>query len=322
MNLQRRLSYGLLLVASFGIACSSKDGEHTHGTPSTNSDGGGNPQATGDLWPVLNDAGVGESESCIYHTDCATQYCLRYSDVPIDPDRQCARAGNIGDMRVTATVRDLLTRDAIADASVSVVGAFAAASNPVAARANAIATLSGDDNGRVDAVAADVNSTPLGVVALTSADGYFLTATGLGAPFSDTTDYPAGNTIHDLWLVSTDTLDNWSTLLAEETELADALPLGEQGGVIAFVRDVMTGEPLAGAVVRSTNDTSDATVRYLTEEGDTFGLDQTSEQGIAIILNPGIGENFGAYLDDQLISTNVAGSASNVVMVVTFQDAP
>jgi hypothetical protein len=322
MNLQRRLTSGLFLISAFSIACSSKDTEHTHGSPSTNSDGGANAQPVADPWPVLNDAGVNEAEACIYHTDCATQYCLRYSDVPIDPDRQCARAGNIGDMRVTATVRDLSTRDAVADASVAVVGAFAAASNPVAARANPIATLSGDDNGRVDAIAAEVNSTPLGVVALASADGYFLTATGLGAPFSDTTDYAAGNTIHDLWLVSSSVLDDWSGLLAEEAALADALPLGEQGGVIAFVRDVMTGEPLAGAVVRSANDASDASVRYLTEDGSAFTEDQTSEQGIALILNPGIGENFGAYLNDELISTNVAGSAPKVVMVVTFQDAP
>jgi hypothetical protein len=74
--------------------------------------------------------------------------------------------------------------------------------------------------------------------------------------------------------------------------------------------------------VRSANDASDASVRYLTEDGSAFTEDQTSEQGIALILNPGIGENFGAYLNDELISTNVAGSAPKVVMVVTFQDAP
>jgi hypothetical protein len=314
MNLRLRLVSSSLLLASFGIACSEKSQ-----TTSTSADGGSLP--TGNLWPVL-DEGADEGEACIYHTDCSTQYCLRYSDVPLDPDRQCARGGNMGDMRVTATVRDLSTRDTVGNASVSVVSAFAAAGNPVAARANAIATVTADDTGVVDGVAADVNSTPLGVVALTSADDYFLTATGLGAPFSGTTDYPAGNSIHDLWLVSADTLDSWSSLLAADTALATALPLGERGGVIAFVRDVMTGEPIAGAVVRSERATSSANVRYLAEDGASFSEDQTSEQGIAIILSPGLGENFGAYLDEVRISTNLAGSAPNAIMVVTMQNAP
>ncbi|HEX2882084.1 MAG TPA: hypothetical protein VHO25_21340 [Polyangiaceae bacterium] len=253
MNLHLLLLCSLILLSSSSTACGSDKSGPSNGSPSANTDGGGSSPATADLWPVLADAGADEAEPCIYHTDCTTQYCLRYSDVPIDPDRQCARAGNIGDMRVTATIRDLSTRDAVGDASVSVVSAFAAASNPVAARANAIATARGNENGVVDAVAKDINSTPLGVVVLTSADGYFLTATGLGAPFSDTTDYPAGNTIHDLWLVSSDALNSWSMLLADDAAIVDALPLGERGGVIAFVRDVMTGEPIAGAVVRSVN---------------------------------------------------------------------
>lgn len=321
MNLGRRLSFTWLLSALSLIACGSSKTANGNGTSTSNTDGGANPDPTSEPWPVLDD-GVDQGDPCLFHTDCSTQYCLRYSDVPLDPDRQCARAGNLGDMRVTATVRDLLTRDPVGNASVFVVSAFAAAGNPIAAQANAIVTAEGDEDGLVDAVAQDVNSTPLGVVALTSADNYYLTATGLGAPFAGTTDYPAGNNIHDLWLVSTDTLDSWSALLAEEAELADALPLGEQGGVIAFVRDVMTGEPIVGAVVRSERETSTASVRYLADDGESFTADQTSDQGIAIILNPGLGENFGAYLGDELISTNLAGSTPNAIMVVTMQNAP
>lgn len=322
MNLRQRLSFTVLLLSAFSLfACGSDKTANRNGTSASNTDGGANPDPTGEPWPVLDD-GVDEGEPCVFHTDCSTQYCLRYSDVPLDPDRQCARAGNLGDMRVTATVRDLLTRDPVGNASVSVVSAFAAAGNPVAAQANAIATVEGDENGVVDAIAQDVNSTPLGVVALTATAGYYLTATGLGAPFAGTTDYPAGNNIHDLWLVSADTLDSWSALLAAETELTEALPLGEQGGVIAFVRDVMTGEPIIGAVIRSERETSTASVRYLADDGVSFTADQTGAQGLAIILNPGLGENFGAYLGNEQISTNLAGSTPNAIMVVTMQDAP
>lgn len=301
------------------VACGSSSSKT--GNNASSSDAGGGAGPGGETWPVLDD-GADEGEPCVYHTDCNTQYCQRYSDVPLDPDRQCASGGTIGSLRVTATVRDLSTGDAVGNTTVSVVSAFAAAGNPVAAQARAIATLASDANGVVDGVAEQVNGTALGVVALSSADGYFLTATGLGAPFADTTDYPAGNAIHDLWLVSTDTLDSWSTLLAEETGLAPALPLGAQGGVIAFVRDVVTGEPIAGAVVRSESNTSNANVRYLADDGQSFTEDETSARGIAVILSPSLGENFGAYLNDVRISTNLAGSAPNAIMVVTMQDAP
>jgi len=123
---------------------------------------------------------------------------------------------------------------------------------------------------------------------------------------------------HDLWGVPAAALSKWSALLAKEPMLADSLPLGDNGGTVGLVRDD-TAAPVAGAVVQSVKANSTAEIRYLAADGNSFGVDSTSSNGVFVILGAGLAERF--EVAGAPVATETAGSAQKAIFVMTL-DVP
>jgi hypothetical protein len=94
------------------------------------------------------------------------------------------------------------------------------------------------------------------------------------------------------------------------------LPLGDAGGVVGMVRDA-TGNPVAGAVVASTNAGTSSLVRYLNIDG-TFNEVATSELGLFVILDPALPEDFEASVGGMVVGGGTAGSANDVVFTLVI----
>jgi hypothetical protein len=109
-----------------------------------------------------------------------------------------------------------------------------------------------------------------------------------------------------------------------DPELADFLPLGESGGVVGLVRDATTGDLIEGAVVVSVDpDASSAKVRYLNAAGDGFTTEMTSTQGMFIVVDPGLGEDFDVEIGgvSQGLS-GTAGSANGAIFTLIMNVTP
>jgi hypothetical protein len=297
-----------------GGGSSEEGGSTTAATTTTGVDGTG---STGPMeWPENDTAALGEP--CAWHEDCASLYCVIFTDAPLDPDAHCEEpAGPWGTMRVTGTAFDLRTRMPVAGVNLKVASALGAAASPADTQSLAMATS--DANGRCDVTSSLVNGNSLGLVAVMTGDGYYLSVTGLAGPIEDTTDYLPGNGIHEWWLVTTADLDAWSTALMGDAEVADFLPLTEMGGVVGFVRDAATGMPIAGATVMSTDGGTQSVVRYLAADGMTFTADATSELGIFLIVNPALPEDFVAMVDGAEHGSGTAGAAPGAIFVLVME---
>jgi hypothetical protein len=283
-------------------------GEETQGT------GTG---TTGDPPGACPGAGVGaaaDGDACTANADCASGVCTLYTDVPVNGDAVCAAAAEDCSTRVTGTVFDFRTREPIEGASVIVAAALQAATNPTGAMALVEATS--DAEGRIDASSSGPIAAPIGIVALTAAGGYFLTATGVAAPWEDGgSEYNVGTNIHDVWAVPETDLQDWSDELSMDAGIPpENLPLGDAGGVVGFVRDA-SGNPVAGAEVASTDDGSGAFIRYLEDDG-SFSTDRTSDLGIFIILEPALAEQFEVSVDGAVVGGGTAGSANGAIFTL------
>jgi hypothetical protein len=202
----------------------------------------------------------------------------------------------------------------VADATVKVAGAVSAVGNPTGAMALAEATSGAD--GRIDVTTEMPVKQAIAIIALVESASGFLTATGLSAPIDDAMNYPVGNGIHDLWVVPTGPLGEWTTALEMDMDVPpDQLPLGEQGGVVGLVRDA-TGAPVAGAVVAPTDAESTALVRYVNAD-NTVSADMTTETGIFIVIGANqFGEDFEATMDGASLATGTAGATDNAVFTL------
>lgn len=231
---------------------------------------------------------IGDGE-CAVHGDCVSGYCREFSDAPPDETALCQAAPPGGTTRMTGTVRDLATLQAVPNVAVRVVAAIQAASNPAAAPA--LASDDSDAAGQFDTTSARPISAALGVVALADTPGHYLTATGVAAPSVEGT-YPAGNTVHDVWVISNATLDEWNAVLDNDNAIPnEALPVGANGGAVVVVRDAITGEAIAGATAQSTSKDSDALIRYPSADGASLGP-ATDDNGVILIVNLALAEQF------------------------------
>jgi hypothetical protein len=209
--------------------------------------------------------------------------------------------------RIMGTMLDFTTRMPIPDIDMKVATAIMAAVDPANAASQADATS--DANGIIDTLSTAPLNSPLGIVGLSSGTGYYLTATGLASP-AEGTAYGPANAIHDIWAVPEADLTAWSALLLLDLELTEFLPLGEAGGVVGIVRNAATGDLIEGAVVVSVDpDTTSAKVRYLNEAGDGFTADMTSTQGMFVIVDPGLGEDFDVEIGG--VSQGLSGTAGS-----------
>ncbi|WP_434422996.1 hypothetical protein [Nannocystis pusilla] len=256
-----------------------------------------------------------EGSACTLNADCESESCIKWTDS--QTDAVCGVRAECGNTRFIGTLTDFATGEPIAGAELRVVGALAAIQG-IESAVDIVKVTSGAD-GRIDATSETPVNTGIGVIGVVGGGDYYLTATGLAQPYTGDTLYPPLNGIHDIWGVPTAKLTEWSGFLMADADQAvvDALPLGENGGVVGLVRQ--GGVPVAGAVVVPEMDSSTAAIRYLNEDGMGFNTDGTSSNGVFILLNPAIAEKFTAQLDgNQIGLVGTAGSAKMAVFALIF----
>ena len=287
-------------------------GEETSTTEPVDPTGGGDT-STGE--PAGETAADGEP--CVANGDCMSLACVKFSD--LDPDATC-EAGPSGNVtRFTGTIFDFVTKLPVPMSELRVLGALSALQDPMSP--NAIVTATSDAMGRIDATSMMPIKEGIGVVGLVGggASPYYITATGLAAPLKGTSYGPL-NAIHDIWAVPTASLTAWSTALMTDPDPAVAmeLPLGDKGGVIGLVRDG-SGAGVAGAVVKSTKDTSSVLIRYLNDDMLAFNADMTGTSGIFVVMNPSLGELFTVDVGGAPTElTGTAGSSEGAAFVLIF----
>ena len=240
---------------------------------------------------------------CYNNTNCPSCNCISFQDNPPLDTSMCGEAG-MGSMRVTGTVWSFPEQTAIPNQLVRIVGATDIGLNGPE-NAQTIGEATSNASGQIDLSVTPTDQ--IGIVAVVQAAGFRDTATGLAKP--QAAGYEAANAIHDIFVVPEDTLAAYSAALETDSEAAEHLPLGDNGGVVGIARNRYTGEPQPGVRIVSLAGTSAALVRYLGEDG-TFGSDATSSTGVYVILDPALAEEFDAQIDGQVVSTraNKAGS--------------
>lgn len=132
---------------------------------------------------------------------------------------------------------------------------------------------------------------PIGVVGFFVGDGTHATS---GAALVGDGDfgYPGGPDVHELWVARSVDLQSWSGALTGDVD-PDHLPLGEQGGIVGFVRD-LDGDRVAGAVVAPENNGSSAQVFYPQADGSVV-VTMTDATGLFVIVSgAATGEDYTA----------------------------
>jgi len=286
------------------------DGASETAGPSDDSSGG-----TPGECPGIGGAGEVGGE-CGAPGDCASGVCLVFADVPAGGG-ECVETPADCNTRVIGGVYDFETGGRAGGTNVVVAAALQAATGP--ATATPIVEGVTDGDGHFDVTSEMPIMAQIGIVALVSGDGFYLTATGIASP-NDDSSYDVGNPTHQWWAVPTGALTAWSDALAMDAEigaLEGVLPLGDEGGVVGLTRDGATGDAVGGAVVVPEDpDGSSAIVRYL-QDDDTWGPDATGSSGIFVIINPSLAEEFHVEVDGATVSgTGTAGSASGAIFTL------
>lgn len=297
--------------SSSGVVADSSSG----GSSSEGSSGESSSSTTGDPAVCMGIGGPNaDGDACTANADCASGVCTIYTDAPVNDDAVCEAAAADCSMRVTGTIFDFVTGETVEAAELLVAPAIQASINPTGVtEATALVAATSDADGRVDATSDGPFTASLGIVGLVSAPSYFLTITGVAAP-GDMDMYDVANAIHELWAIPEGDLSNWSDSLDGDIP-GEFLPLGEAGGVVGLVRD-SSGMPVAGASIESENGAgTGALIRYLNDDG-TFGMTETSDLGIFVIVNPGLGESFDAVVDGMPVPGGAAGSAADAVFTL------
>ncbi|MDC0670722.1 hypothetical protein [Nannocystis radixulma] len=249
-----------------------------------------------------------EGSPCTLNADCESETCMKWTDT--QTDATCGVRAECGNTRFIGTLTDFDTKEPIPNVELRVVGALAAIQG-IESAVDIVKVTSGA-NGQIDATSATPVNTGIGVIGVVSGGDYYLTATGLAQPYEGSTLYPPLNGIHDIWAVPSAKLTEWSGYLMTDADMAvvDALPLGDNGGVIGLVREGTKG--VADAVVVPEKDTSTGIVRYLNEDGMGFNADATSSNGVFVLLSPGIAEKYTVEVAGQ--ATNLWGTAGSAKM--------
>ena len=129
--------------------------------------------------PGVPESGAAAGESCAGNAECEAGVCLLFQDVPLDDTAVCGDVMPDCSTRVTGTVFDFLSREALGGEEVRVVKALDALTNP--GGAEPVASGTADGEGRVDFESDGPISSPIAIIATVGGDGtdYFLTATGV-----------------------------------------------------------------------------------------------------------------------------------------------
>lgn len=311
-NLGIAIATALSIPAAWG--CTSSDP-----MSADTDDEGDDVMVQGDSCPGAGGE-LAEGAPCATNGDCASGVCSIYRDAPINMDAVCAAAPDDCASRFTGTVLDYASGAPVAGVRVSLTTAGAAIED--ANNAPVILQMFSDEAGRYDDSSPNaITDAPLAVIALAWDDAHGLTASGLAQPPPGEDAYEVGAGLHEVWLVSSDLLADWSAQL-EGAEGIDPswLPLREVGAIVGRVRDGATGQPIAGAEVVSI-DGGDATVRYVADDG-TIGGDATGSSGNFLVFGTAQVQTFAARSGGVEIGRATLGIVPRATFVKILQSAP
>ncbi|MCU0663786.1 MAG: hypothetical protein MUC50_15835 [Myxococcota bacterium] len=312
-----------LALGAMGITgCGGDEPPGTDGTEDTN------PGPDTDSCQ-RKDASTGAEvgEPCWEIEDCKSGACEISRSIPDPGDGVCVEANPADVLTIQATVRDYETGEVLGNQLVDFGAALAFSVNPVGAAA--VASGTSDANGivdiKMDTKACTDDKLKLGIIGRVKKDGYFLSIGGLVAPEVNPKNgiYPSVLRNHDIMAVPASLLTQWSEFLADDPEVKNYLPLGTKGGCVVRVRKTSDGNGVAGTKLRSnTNpDGSTAILRYLNEAKDGFNTTGMGSDGMALVLKPGMGEQFDAIDGDGKIVSHkpgTMGSAPNGIFTNTL----
>jgi hypothetical protein len=307
----------VVVIAAANLACD--EGR----SPSSTAD---DPQQEGDEEDIEDHGGsclgVGGGaevgELCTRNRDCASGVCSIFRDAPRNEGATCLETPPDCATRVMGTVLDFESGAPVSDVPVVVTGALDAIDDPL--EAEPILVLNTDDVGRIDGVTDGPLHAALAVVALSAAEDYVLTATGIAQPpLLGGTRYEVGTGIHDIWLVPRTLSTAWSSALADDEEIpASLLPLGSGGSVVGLVRD-RSGRPISGADVYSEDPDSRAIIRALAEDGSMIA-GPTQSSGMFVVLGSETPESFGSVRDGEEVGRASSGRIAGALFVMVLQD--
>jgi hypothetical protein len=288
---------------------------------SDNSDSGDNNDTDSACTPSMP-SGSGEAgDFCMEMEDCKSGFCATYSHAPADPDAVCKEAPPIGDIHIMATVTDFMTDQIISNQELKLGGALDVSQNPAGFPPAQI--LTSDKDGRIDVIlSGDVTTLPLGLVVVGEKEGYYPTSTGLVKPEAGCNMYVPATRNADIKIIKKTDLSAMSDALkADFPDESDRLPLGEKGGVLGVIKHVVSGDGVKDAVLKSANDSTSARIYYLNEARDGFTTGKTSSNGIFVIMQPGLAEEFNAFIGSKKVSRRsaTAGETSGVLFATTVQ---
>ena len=264
---------------------------------------------TTDTTPTTTMTGetAADGEACSQNDDCMSLGCLKFRDAE---DGECVAAPANMATRIAGTLLDFATNQPIPSVELRVIGALSALGNP--AMATPVAMGNADAAGKVDFVSPEALKEGIGIVGIITGGDYYTTATGLASPTAG--KYGPMNGIRDIWGVPSAKLTEWSGILAADVDVMPFLPLGDNGGVIGLVRNAADSAPKPGAKVLPVNDTSNALIRYLSDDNMSFNSNATGTSGIFVLVNPGLAEEF--TVEGSADVTAKAGSAKGAAFVM------
>lgn len=269
-------------------------------TTSTGSTGDLSTGSTGD---------TGAPAGCLINSDCETSACLEFRDH--DPDAMCVAGPPGGNTRFPGTLLNFATGAPLPATDMKIIGLLSALGDPQ--NATPVVAGSSDALGIVDISSMKPVKEGIGVVAMVTGGPLFLTGTQVASPMAGV--YGPMSDRHDIWGVPAATLTAWSALLMKDPALAANLPLGAQGGMLGLVRD-NTGQPIAGAAVKSQNLNSTAQIRYLSADKNSFVTDKTAGSGIFVVLKAGLAERFEVVGSPEATGTSMSAKGAIFVLAL------
>lgn len=259
---------------------------------------------------------------CTENDECSSLVCVKYG-TSNQADGACAPAPDGCRTRLMGRVSDAADLAPLEGVELKLMGIFEAAMDPEGTAA--LATGFSDAEGLFDFESERVLSPRFGAFLYLRAEGY---VPSLHASLAPTTEegqiYPPASKQRDLYMVSESTVAGWDARLAEDPDVAESVPLSGNGGNVFVLRWHDTGERISGARLVAAEGSS-VVVRYLSEDGQSFGTESTSSQGIAIVVNAGAGETLDLQVEGGTYASNFlqprAGTTAGPLLVLmTYAD--
>ncbi len=251
-------------------------------------------------------------EYCYNNANCNSGLCIGYRQVTPDPDGKCEEVEDDSKMVAIGTTIDFETRKPVPNVELELHGATNL--EMMGCNANPTDTVSSGSDGKFKKLAdrpGILETTGYVALAINEDDGYALSASGVAD-----LPWPPGFIRHDILLVKQASLEKWSALLRDDSEMEPYMDLLDKGGAIGGIFDVDCAKPIVGAELRkSGGGSTNAKIRYLNADGNGFNKDGITSAGMYVLVNPSLGERFDVFLDGKQINRTTAKLGNRDCMI-------